>query len=158
MDKNFIEDAYRKLKGSVYLDKSVPFLRTRIVEFEKENIDEKLDYINEALNDEEKFKKLETSILNSINVLTMPKKIQTKSCDESKHNPIVISNISETNIVVEKYNNFIDMSVEGHLIGILWILTIGYKMDKNLYANCYGNRLNNNLIFDNQRLLIIPYH
>ena len=32
IDKQFIEDAYRKLKGSVYLDKTVPFIRIGLSE------------------------------------------------------------------------------------------------------------------------------
>lgn len=45
IDKQFIEDAYRKLKGSVYLDKTVPFIRMRIVDFERGDVEEKTEYI-----------------------------------------------------------------------------------------------------------------
>lgn len=50
MDKLFFEEAYRKLKGSVYLDKTVPFLRTRIVEFENENFESKIEELFQAIN------------------------------------------------------------------------------------------------------------
>lgn len=156
MDKKFIEDAYRKLKGSVYLDKTVPFLRMRIVDYEREEVEKKLEYIYEALHDEVKWGRFKATILESIRVLTFPKKIEAKSDNEAEGEPIVISNISGTDVVIEKYNNFIDMSVEGHIIGILWILTIGYKMDDDLYQNCYGNRLNDNLVFDNQNTTASP--
>lgn len=156
MDKKFIEDAYRKLKGSVYLDKTVPFLRMRIVDYEREEVEKKLEYIYEALHDEVKWEVFKANILESIKVLTFPKKLEVKNDNEAEGEPIVISNISGTDVVIEKYNNFIDMSVEGHIIGILWILTIGYKMDDDLYQNCYGNRLNDNLVFANQNTTASP--
>lgn len=156
MDKKFIEDAYRKLKGSVYLDKTVPFLRMRIVEYEREDIDNKIECIYEAVHDETKWKIFEKSILDSIRVLTFPKMLKSKNDNEAEDEPIVISNISGTDVVIEKYNNFIDMCVEGHIMGILWILTIGYKMDNDLYKNCYGNRLNDNLIFDGEKTTASP--
>lgn len=156
MDKKFIEDAYRKLKGSVYLDKTVPFLRMRIVNYERGEVEKKIEFIYEALHDEEKWKRFKANILETIRVLTFPKKIEVKSDNGVEDEPIVISNISGTDVVIEKYNNFIDMSVEGHIIGILWILTIGYKMDNVLDQNCYGNRLNDNLMFDNQKTTASP--
>ena len=52
--------------------------------------------------------------------------------------------------MVEKYNNFIDLPIEGHIISVLWILLVGYNIDKGLEENCFGNRLRDNLvIFDN---------
>lgn len=156
MDKQFIEEAYRKLKGSVYLDKTVPFLRMRIVEFERGDIDKKIENIYAALNDEIKWKAFKKNILETINVLTFPKEIKTKSDNVIEDEPIVISNISGTDVTIEKYNNFIDMCVEGHIIGILWILTIGYGMDKELDKNCYGNRLNEKLIFNDQTTTASP--
>lgn len=156
MDKKIIEDAYRKLKGSVYLDKTVPFLRMRIADYEREDVEEKIEYIYEALYDEVKWERFKANILKTIRVLTFPKKIEVKSDNIVEGEPVVISNISGTDVVIEKYNNFIDMSVEGHIIGILWILTIGYKMDNDLYQNCYGNRLNDNLVFDNQNTTASP--
>jgi hypothetical protein len=156
MDKKFIEDAYRKLKGSVYLDKTVPFLRMRIVDYERGELEKKIDYIYEALHDEVKWERFRENILETIRVLTFPKKIEIKGKDVVEGEPIVISNISGTDVIIEKYNNFIDMSVEGHIIGILWILTIGYKLDNNLYQNCYGNRLNDKLVFDNQKTTASP--
>lgn len=156
MDKKFVEDAYRKLKGSVYLDKTVPFLRMRIVDFERGEVEKKIENIYEALHDDVKWERLKTNILETIKVLTFPKKIEVKSDNVVQGEPVVISNISGTDVVIEKYNNFIDMSVEGHIIGILWILTIGYKMDNDLYQNCYGNRLNDNLVFDNQKTTASP--
>ncbi len=156
MDKKFIEDAYRKLKGSVYLDKTIPFLRMQIADYERENVEKKLEYIYEAITDESKWERLKANILETVRVLTFPKKIEVKSDSVIEGEPIVISNISGTDVTIKEYNNFIEMSVEGHIIGVLWILTIGYKMDKALYKNCYGNRLNDNLVFQNQNTTASP--
>ena len=68
MDKKLVEDAYRKLKGSVYLDKTVPFLRMRIAEYEEYNIDEKLTDLYEAIQEENKWINYENKILKSINI------------------------------------------------------------------------------------------
>ena len=54
IDKQFIEDAYRKLKGSVYLDKTVPFIRMRIVDFERGDVEEKIEYIQNILTTADK--------------------------------------------------------------------------------------------------------
>lgn len=155
MDKKLVEDAYRKLKGSVYLDKTVPFLRMRIAEYEEYDIDEKLTALYEAIHDENKWRNYENKIMKSIKVLTFPKKIRNKNEIEDTKS-IVISNINGEDIEIEKYNNFIDMSVDGHILGILWILKIGYKIDEKLYENCYGNRLNENLMFDGQKTTASP--
>lgn len=101
MDKKLVEDAYRKLKGSVYLDKTVPFLRMRIAEYEEYNIDEKLTDLYEAIQEENKWINYENKILKSIKVLTFPKKIRNKNEIEDTKS-IVISNINGEDIEIEK--------------------------------------------------------
>ena len=59
INKRLIEDAYRKLKGSVYLDKTVPFLRMQIANFESENVDKKIDEIYEALHNGNQWNKFD---------------------------------------------------------------------------------------------------
>lgn len=146
MDRRFVEEAYRKLKGSVYLDKTLPFLREQIVKFEGPDLEEKLESLFQALTNTAKWTELERKVLGSIRVLTFPKRMkdQVPGGDDRKE-PVVISNVSADRVTVEKYNNFIDMCVEGHVIGVLWILTIGYHLDKELYENCCGNRLMDNI-------------
>lgn len=162
MDKKLIEDAYRKLKGSVYWDKTLPFLRMRIAEYEENEIDKKLSALYLAIQDENRWKNLQSQILSSIDVLTFPKKIRNKNeiNDTELNGAIVISNVNGEDIEIEKYNNFIDMSVEGHILGMLWILKIGYKMDQDLgnasNTCCYGNRLNDNLIFNDKGTTASP--
>ncbi len=145
---NYIEQvkrAYRKLKGTVYLDKTVPFLRNRIVSFEGKGLDKRLESIGKKLNgSNEAWEDFIDEILSSIRVLTFPKLVTT---GEEKRNeePILITNTPVGKVCIKKYNNFIDMSVEGHILGVLWILAIGYKIDNELIETCYGNRLYENL-------------
>lgn len=148
MKIEMIKEAYRKLKGSIYWDKTLAHLRKSIVEFEMKELEQKLQQIDEALRNDQKWESLETKVLNSIGAFTFPKKIDM---DESHPNkPIVLSNISSYGVKVKEYNNFIDMSIEGHIIGVLWILTIGYKLDKKLLDECKGNRLNDTLVLNDQ--------
>lgn len=161
MERQLLDEAYRKLKGSVYMDKTLPYLRSDIAKFENENFDNRMSYLLESINDENKWLALEYYILKSIKAFTFPKKL----CVEKKadHEPIVISNVCSESICVEKYNNFIDLSVEGHIIGVLWILLVGHKIDKDLYDNCLGNRLRDNLVFSNKLVsespnLFKPYY
>ena len=39
----------------------------------------------------------------------------------------------------------INMPVEGHILGTLWILLFGYQIDQNLYERAYGNRIRKTL-------------
>ena len=36
------------------------------------------------------------------------------------------------------------MPVEGHILGVVWIMLIGWQLDKE-YTNCYGNRIREKL-------------
>lgn len=153
MDKLFFEEAYRKLKGSVYLDKTVPFLRTRIVEFENENFESNMEELYQAINSDVNWELIEKKIIESIQVLTFPKEVKTISENEEA---IVISNVSADKVHVTKYNNFLDMCVEGHILGVLWILLVGYRLDDALMSSCYGNRLSDNLVFENEKTTASP--
>ena len=52
--KELIRKAYKKLKCSVYFDKTQLILRQQIVDFESSDIEKKLDKIYEALESAEK--------------------------------------------------------------------------------------------------------
>lgn len=124
MDIKLVERAYRKLKGSVYWDKTLPFIRTRIADFEcDEDIHSKLQNIAESFEDDSLWGKLQNQILDSIEVLTFPKSVISDS-EENSGEPIVISNIACKKTIIKKYNNFLNMCIEGQIIGVLWILMI----------------------------------
>lgn len=145
MSNDNIREAYRKLKGTVYYDKTLAYIRTRIAEYEDKEIDSKLNELAKALGNDNRWNVVEERILKSISVLTFPKSIRYLE-ERDKDAPIVVSNVQANRTYVEKYNNFIDMSVEGFLVGILWVINIGYAIDKSLSESCYGNRLRENLV------------
>lgn len=140
IDYKIVEQAYKKLKSSVYFDKTQLILRNSIVEYETEDdIDNRLKMIYESLLDENAFAELNDEILQSITVSSFPKKLA------NNEQSIIMNTVSPTN-VVEELQHFIDMSVEGHILGVLWIMLIGYRIDKNIYEHSYGNRIRKNLI------------
>ncbi len=140
IDYKIVEQAYKKLKSSVYFDKTQLILRNSIVEYEtKDEIDNQLKIIYETLLDKEAFAEFNERILQSITVSSFPKKLKN---DEQT---IIMNTVSKVN-VVEELQHFIDMSVEGHILGVLWIMLIGYRIDKNIYEHSYGNRIRKNLI------------
>ena len=63
MDSNLVKIAYKKLKSSVYFDKTQLILRNALVEFETSNIDSKLDALYEKLTKEEERERLVDDIL-----------------------------------------------------------------------------------------------
>lgn len=140
-DETIVEKAYKKLKSSVYFDKTQLILRNSIVEFEKnhKNIDEYLRSIFKDLNDKNSYLKLKKKILKTISVSSFPKKL-------SKNDNSIISNYSPKKNIIKDLQYFIDMRVEGHILGTLWVMLIGYQMDKEVYEHSYGNRIRKNLI------------
>lgn len=161
MERTLLDEAYRKLKGSVYMDKTSPYICYDIAKYESGDFENKMQAILDAVNDGEKWDDFERKILRSIRAFTFPKKI-----DEDKNGmqkPIVISNVCSDGVKIETYNNFIDISIEGHIIGVLWILLVGYRIDNELTENCYGKRLCDKLVFSDRRVsespnLFKPYY
>lgn len=68
IDETTVEKAYKKLKSSIYFDKTQLILRNAIVEFERthNDIDGYLCSLFKKLNDNSKFNKLQEEILKSI--------------------------------------------------------------------------------------------
>lgn len=141
IESTMVEKAYKKLKSSVYFDKTQLILRNAIVEFEKthNNVDDYLHSLFNKLNDDAEFDELKNNILDSISVLYFPKSLHKDDRD-------IISNLSSKKITIDKLQYFIDMKVEGHILGVLWIMLIGYQMDKGVYEHSYGNRIRKGLI------------
>lgn len=70
----------------------------------------------------------------------------------------VITNFNPTDTIeVDKYQAFIDMNVEGHIMGMLWLFQIGWKLDKELPC-CYGNRIRSKLRNEfSEQITFSPY-
>ena len=161
LDIKIIKEAYRKLKGSVYYDKTLACVRTRIAEYETRDVDAKLKAFYEALKDKKKWTKVEASILESIRVLTFPKGVKNIGEEFPTETPMVISNLHSNKAIIESYNNFIDMNLEGYLVGTLWVLLVGHDIDKTLDGRlkntyCYGNRLQDTIFLPDGELTESP--
>jgi hypothetical protein len=142
--------AYKKLKASVYFDKTQLPLRDNIVKFEASGVDEKLTEIYNRISGEGKaWEAFEDDILNSIGVLVFPKKL----CDWNDNESTIIFNTDNEPVRLEKAQHFIDLPVAGHILGVLWVLSIGLMLDNrkdpdnmNMYEHSYGKRLRKTLI------------
>jgi hypothetical protein len=145
----FVRIAYRKLKAHVYFDKTALPLRDKLVEFEASvEFESKLSAIAELYDSamQEGKSELLQKILDSISVLHFPKKMK-KSKDETGINVITVGRPDE-HAVISDAQHFIDMSVEGHILGTMWIMKFGKRLDDDCYKNARGNRLRTALIWD----------
>lgn len=156
-DFYLVQKAFKKLKSNIYYDKTNLPLRDKIVSFEcdyGENLDKYLDEIYDALQKGgEKWENLSEDILSSIKCTILPKAL--KNNDQRSD---VITNFNPTDIIeVDKYQAFIDMNVEGHIMGMLWLFQIGWKLDKELPC-CYGNRIRSKLRNEfSEQITFSPY-
>ena len=147
-EHELVRIAYKKFKANLYFDKTQLPLRDRLVLFENEGIEEKLDDLYKALMIGENWEEYEQRILDQIGVLLYPKSLQKISDDTA------IFNADSIPIEMKAPQYFIDLPVEGHILGALWILSIGLELDKNsdennpngMYEHSYGNRLRKTLI------------
>lgn len=146
-DIDRIKVAYKKLKANLYFDKTQLPLRDRVVLFEQEDIDDKLTELKQALIDGKDWEQYEQQILEQIDVLLYPKKLKPIPEDTA------IFNADNIAIEMSAPQFFIDLPVEGHILGVLWILSVGIELDKNsddknpsgMYEHSYGNRLKQTL-------------
>lgn len=157
-----IKISYKKLKAHVYYDKTMTVLRDKIVQFEREPIskdenpndvvENKLNMIADNLIDDGKWIKFKSEILSTISVLAYPKKIK------KIENNILFNNDDKSKISIDEYQYFINLSVEGHILGVLWILLVGRYLDneRNMYKHSYGNRLRKTLVDKNGEVTYFP--
>lgn len=143
-DPLLVHKAFKKLKSNAYYDKTNLPLRDKIVSFEYDHGCKLDDYLSNLLDivntGGEEWTSLTEKIVHSIRCMILPKSIK-----ENDQCSAVISNFnSNKSIEIEKHQAFIDMNVEGHLVGILWLFLIGWKLDEELHC-CYGNRIRSKL-------------
>ncbi|MFL0198111.1 reverse transcriptase domain-containing protein [Clostridium sp. WILCCON 0269] len=145
-----IKRAYKKLKASVYYDKTQAVLRNDIVTYESsgiKKIESDFSELSKMLHsDSDVWNEYEQKLLSSINTLTLPKKLEGKSTS-------IIINDSNTDIRIKDNQYFITMDIEGHLLGVLWILYIGKYIDEDIYEYSYGNRLNKKLMSEETQMI-----
>lgn len=151
----YVEIAYKKLKNSIFFDKSNVITRNKLVEFEdSDQWENKLKDLAESLVDYDQWESKEKEILETVNIITLPKTINNFSDKEkSKEGTDEQKPISNKKVKFNKNHNektnikdfqyMMDMSIEGHILGVLWILLIGRYLDEDgkMYKHSYGNRL-----------------
>ena len=138
----YVEIAYKKLKNSIFFDKSNVITRNDLVEFEYgDQWENKLKDLAASLTDSAKWESKEKEILEAINIFTLPKTI-SNTTDKEKSKVIFNKNHNEK-INIKDFQYMIDMPIEGHILGVLWILLIGRYLDEDgkMYKHSYGNRL-----------------
>lgn len=142
----YLEDqlkrAYKKLKASVYYDKTLSILRDKIVKYEAENgIDEKLEKLSRDIINN--WSDIEEEQLKFIGVSAFPKKLRNEdeSKNENRSNSNIYSNIEAGPAKVDEIQYFINMKVEAYILGVLWVLLFGISIDSEMYEHSYGNRL-----------------
>jgi len=143
IDSSWLKKAYKKLKSSIYFDKTQLPLRSKLVEFETscDDLDEHLESLWTTFIDATKWKRCERAILKSVNYYAYPKELE-------KINEDIISNTVPETHEIDKLQHFIKMDVEGYIFSVLWLLMIGWRLDKEGYEHSYGNRIRKNLISD----------
>ena len=147
--QDLIKKAYKKLKCSVYFDKTQLLLRQQIVQFEDKNIDEKLNKIFVTLESGgAEWEQMEKEILDSISYKVFAKSLEKpeKTGETEKKKATFISNYVPEETKVEKVQYYINMMIEGHVFGVLWLLSVGWMLDESLYDKSYGNRLREHII------------
>lgn len=138
----YVEIAYKKLKNSIFFDKSNVITRNDLVKFEYGNQwENKLKDLAASLTDSAQWESKEKEILEAINIFTLPKTINNTT-DKEKSKVIFNKNNNEK-INIKDFQYMIDMPIEGHILGVLWILLIGRYLDEDdkMYKHSYGNRL-----------------
>lgn len=140
MDNRLFKIAYKKLKSSLYYDKTQIILRDSLVQYETEigDIDQHLEKLAELFSNTKKRNKLIEDILSTVTYYTFPKKLHSENSE-------MITNYSKSEIEIEDNQYFIGMDIRGHILGVLWLMLIGYRIDQKIYKYSYGNRIRRNL-------------
>ena len=135
-----IRQSFKKLKSAIFFDKTQLVLRDKLIAYETSP-----DF--ESNLKDLAFKMLSSDweeIINSIGLLSFPKKI-TRNGDKEFNNKQFITNVVNKETYVDEIQCFLDMDVEGYILGVVWLLITGIKIDGEIYEHSYGNRMRKNL-------------
>ena len=160
--KALIESAYKKLRSYVYYDNSNLFIRQKIVEKEGE-VEKKggIDYIIETIynlfvDKDGKINEKEINIKeNDIDFNCLPKAIKEK--EEKNDKNIITNNLDILNYNISKVTYFIDIDLEYHILGTLWVMLVGDTLIEENDKHIYGNILEKNINKNNIKLFK-PYY
>lgn len=122
-----IEGTYKKIKSYYYYDKTLLYIKNRIVDFETGNsFVDRMKNLSKNLYEEnnEYFEEM----IKNIDMVIMPKALNKIDADTK-----VIKGNIENNKKISKLNFFIDAPIELFIIDMLWMLIV-----KKIYLQKYG--------------------
>ena len=160
LTREWIEKAYKKLKNHLYFDKTQLPLVDDLVAFESSGVEGHITEIDRALSgSDDVWEDFTADILEKINAFIFPK--QLCDCNEGQ----IIFNADSEPVRMKSAKYFIDLPVAGHILGTLWVLTVGSCLDDRddpdrslMYEHSYGNRLRKNLYHpDSGMVTYSPY-
>lgn len=143
-----VKEAYRKLKHYIYYDTTNVVMRKQIAEYEYNadgNLTEKFLELASHLNEYSTSSDLTDyfdQLLDEIGYWTFPKSFISN--EEGEAQGLITNKRFEEKIQIEKPLFFIKAPIELHLVSVLWIIKIGYKLESDLEKAPYGNKLNLN--------------
>lgn len=147
-----VKRAYKKLKANIYYDKTQIVLRNQLVKYEADDNQTFIDSLEEIAtrleSNEENWKEFKKKILDSIDVLAFPKSILGTS--DQNNGLEIITNFANDVVNIKDVQNFIKIAIPGQILGILWVLKIGKKIDDDVYEHSYGNRLRESFMKENE--------
>jgi len=137
-----VKNAYRKLKSYAYFDKTQSILKNQIIDFESEHLDVDKYLKGYAIKLIDRFNNdYIEDWLEEVGYRIFPKKIQNLN----NISTTFASNMNiNTGVIIEDYQSFIYVPIVVHLLGFLWTMTIGSKIDETLGDDLYGNRIREN--------------
>jgi hypothetical protein len=160
--QNDLKRAYRKWKSAVYFDQFSMIDAKEIADFEYTHDllinDTYFQELSERLFDSQQRQTFFDGIYQNMSVRCFPKKFKSKlpeTSNESVHDGIY-SNVPTSTLEIEKFQYFLNLPIEGHIVSVLWILKFGRILDASLDSQCFGNRLRENII-NHKDLSVNPY-
>lgn len=68
--------------------------------------------------------------------------------DNGKNNVVISVGNPKEKPIIEDLQHFIEMDVRGHILGVLWIMEFGRRLEELCFKNARGNRLRTSLIWN----------
>ena len=143
-----LKSAYRKWKSSTYFDQFLSIDANRIAFFEIESLnDQFFRDMAEKISTDEFHDNYLNSLIDQVQIRCFPKTSNSNGSGKEKKQTKLISNVPQKNNNF-RFQYFIDLPLEAHILGALWVMKFGCLIDKNLIDQCYGNRIRKSLIND----------
>lgn len=137
--KDEVIQAYIKLKSYAYYNRARVVLLDKILEFEDEKIDQKLENLHRELTNDDISYHMQQWI-EQVSMVCEPKRVRASKKEEN-----IISNVPMEQAVVQQINYSIDMPIVLHIFSIIWIIRYGKTIESNFGDSVYSNRLKEDL-------------